>query len=536
MRSARVVLVAIVGLLAVSCTTSDEGSAGDGSSDDGSDVSTESESKGTGGSDLALLRAEPDPVNGGRILDDRGREVLLRGVNVNSYVDYWSGNDFPTVFPFEEADAERIAGFGWNVVRLLFSWSAVEPEPGVYDEQYLDDLGAAVDSLAEQGVYSILDSHQDAWGPTLAARPDEVCPPDRTPANGWDGAPGWATLVGDEVERCVVGGVRETSPAVLAAADAFFANDAGPGGVGIRTRYADMLGHVAGRFASNPAVAGYDVMNEPPAYNDDNLAALGELYSESLVAIRAAEAEAGGDQHMVLFEPPGIWSSIGSGPPPAWDHDTNVVYSPHIYQGAFNGDPITREAFEVAVAEAAEFGGAPVLTGEWGTAFENHYGTQRTGPDGDNYFIDHQSWQDEFRISATIWEWRESCGDPHKVNPDSDEIQRVAGPFEVDCSTNEVVSERTELIEDLAWAYPLASPGVLVSTTFDEAAGTLRVEGDDSEPGVDFVAFYPSDRFGVPEISVEGLEDVEVVELPNGGSHIVARSTAANWSLSAAPS
>ena len=46
-----------------------------------------SDAGGGGASDplrLPALHAEPDPVAGGRIVDAEGREVLLRGVNVNA--------------------------------------------------------------------------------------------------------------------------------------------------------------------------------------------------------------------------------------------------------------------------------------------------------------------------------------------------------------------------------------------------------------------------------------------------------------------
>lgn len=59
----------------------------------------------------------------------------------------------------------------------------------------------------------------------------------------------------------------------------------------------------------------------------------------------------------------------------------------------------------MAVEEAVFSGGTPILIGEWGTATENQCGTQRTGPDGNGYFIDHQRWQDEFHLSAALWEW-----------------------------------------------------------------------------------------------------------------------------------
>src|SRR5215213_3062446 len=126
---------------------------------------------------LTALHAEPDPVAGGRIVDARGRQVLLRGVNVNALAGYWRGTAFPTTFPLTAEDADRIAGIGWNAVRLLVSWSRVEPAAGRYDEGYLDEVERAVDLLAARGIYSIIDLHQDAWGATLVAGPGEVCDP-----------------------------------------------------------------------------------------------------------------------------------------------------------------------------------------------------------------------------------------------------------------------------------------------------------------------------------------------------------------------
>lgn len=167
---------------------------------------------------LAALHAELDPDNGGRIVDAAGREVLLRGVNVNSLGEYWAYDpDAPTVLPFDEADAEAIAGIGWNVVRLIITWSRVEPEPGRYDEAYLDEAEALVRVFESREIYTIIDLHQDAWGPSLAARDDENCPEGTTPAFGWDGAPAWATLDQD-ASRCITDGPatgrREFSPAV----------------------------------------------------------------------------------------------------------------------------------------------------------------------------------------------------------------------------------------------------------------------------------------------------------------------------------
>ncbi len=477
--------------------------------------------------ELAFLYAEPDANEGGRIVDAKGREVLLRGVNVNAFVEYWSGNEFPTVFPFTESDAERMSEIGWNAVRLLLSWSRVEPEPGVYDEAYLDRIEDAVEVLARNGLYTILDLHQDAWSATLAARPDEVCEPPAEPALGWDGAPAWATF-DDDQPRCILGGTRETSPAVTSSWDSFFANEPGPGGVGLRTRYANMLGHLARRFANQPAVAGYDILNEPGAFSPSQQEGLSALYSESLAAIRAGERAAGGPAHLVLFEPASLWSAIGQGPPLDFVRDDGVVYAPHVYTGGFSGTPITRRAFEIAVEEAASFDGAPVLTGEWGAS------PSRAGPDGDGYFVDHQALQDEFHVSATLWTWRESCGDPHKVSDARNGANPPVpwGEFEVDCLTNEILGEREDLVRDLMRAYPRAAPGRLASTLYDPATGSLRVSGTHASPDTELVVFHPAAKHGRPTIvSSSGLRDVAVSDAPGGAVWVTGRTTAPAWHL-----
>ena len=82
---------------------------------------------GAARADLPRLRAVPDPVKGGHIADSQGREVILRGVNVNSLGEYWKGTDNKPVLPLDRRDPGRIARIGWNTVRLIVSWSKVEP-------------------------------------------------------------------------------------------------------------------------------------------------------------------------------------------------------------------------------------------------------------------------------------------------------------------------------------------------------------------------------------------------------------------------
>jgi endoglycosylceramidase len=476
---------------------------------------------------LQALHAEPDPVHGGRIVDESGRQVLLRGVNVNAHAEYWAGTDFPTTFPFTAEDADQLAAIGWNTVRLLVSWSRVEPRPGRYDERYLDQVEATVDLLASRGIYAIIDLHQDAWGPTLAAPDDVVCPKGTNPALGWDGAPGWATLDSGGV-RCIPGEIRELNPDVLAAFNAFWQDKPGPGGVGIRTRYVRMLGHIAGRFARTESVAGYDVMNEPNAFTPEQQAALADLYAQSLTTIRAAERRRHGFEHLLFFEPSALWSATGEGPPPDFARDRDVVYSPHLYTGGFNGGPITADAFQVALDEAKLFGGAPVVTGEWGG------GPDRAGPGGDGYFLAHQALQDDFRFGATLWTWRESCGDPHKARGvRNGEAPTVWGEFEVDCRTNTIVGPRNDLIADLTRAYPRAAPGVLTDTGYDPATRHLTAAGTDAPRHRTLVVFHPT----APDpdaITVTGLRHVRVRPGRGGTAYVTAQTTGGAWTIDVA--
>ena len=481
-----------------------------------------------GASGLRPLHAQADPVRGGRIVDDRGREVLLRGVNVNAFGEYWTGSAVPPVLPFGTRDADRIQAIGWNVVRLILSWSRVEPAPGRYDAAYLTTIARQVRTLQARGVYTILDLHQDAWSATLAARAGEACAAGK-PALGWDGAPAWATLDGG-LPRCYVAN-RELSPAVQQAWSAFFADAGAADGVGIQTRYVAMLRHLARRFAADPAVAGIDVMNEPGAIGAPLQAALGPFYARAVAAIRAGERAGRGIRHLILFEPSVLWSVSGSGPPPPFAADRNIVYAPHLYGGSIGARALPPQAaFATARAEARGFGGAPVLTGEWGGD------PARAEPGSDEYFVAHQRLQDRFRISATLWTWKQSCGDPHDILTQREGAASPTPPwsvFAMDCAggRNAITGEHHALVADLRRGYVRAAPGRLTTTTWSPATRTLTATGTAARRGAAALeAFFPGPA---PRLRVSGLRGVRVTGLRDGGSLVTARPAAARWRLRA---
>ncbi len=452
---------------------------------------------------LRPLHAEPDVAAGGRLFDDLGREVRLSGANVNSLGEYWRFDpDVAPTLPIVEDELDLYAGIGWNVVRLLLTWSRVEPAPGEYDEAYLDEVEAAVLLFQDRGIYTLIDLHQDAWGPTLAARPDEDCPEGTFEAVGWDGAPGWATLDGG-ASRCIqegTFGLREFSPAVVASFLAFWEDDAGPGGVGVQTRYHAMLGHLAQRFSPYDSVIGYDVMNEPNAWSgvtlalaapgqdlDDQTPALSRFYERAEQAIHAAEEESGAPHRMFFFEPSPDWAvSPDLAVLPWWDHGDQVVYAPHIYQGGIVPGGLSEAAFDDAVADALTFRGAPIFTGEWGT------GPQRATDPDDDYFERHLDLQESRGVGSALWQFRVGCGDPHAAGHPPDGVDPgMWGLFDVDCPSNTTVGFRDGFAAVLRRPLVRAAPGRVDAIGWDRSTGRFEASGSSATAGQELELFLP---------------------------------------------
>ena len=472
---------------------------------------------------LPALQAVPDAEDVGRIVDSTGREVLLRGVNVNAHVEYWQyDEDLFTAYPFTAKDADMVAAMGWNMVRLLLSWSRVEPTPGEYDAAYLDEIAESVSMLRERGVYTLIDLHQDAWGPSLVAPPDEVCVGSE-PAGGWDGAPEWATF-DDDQPRCEAF-EREFVPAVRAAWRAFFDDMEGPGGVGIRTRYVQMFAHVVSRFANDDAVAGYDVMNEPNVLEPRDAPVISEFYEDALVAMRAAEGAVGAPKRLFFFEPSILWAGAGLPGPPPFEHDDQVVYSPHIYQGGI--DPGTvEEGFARAADEAVRlYEGAPVVTGEWGSS-----PTRAADPE-DDYFERHLGEQDRYLFGGTMWTWREACGDAHKYAPARDgEVPYVWGFFEVNCETNTIEGPRTALTDALRRMTVRFAPGALSAVDWALDDTELEASGDEATAGNRLEVYVPTEDPSSVQIDASGLGNVESVAW-FGGTLFYAPADGGPWSI-----
>lgn len=175
--------------------------------------------------------------------DAAGRTLLLHGVSIankSQQQGYTAGID--------RSDMAAIRSWGMNCIRLAIFWDGIEPEPGRIDREYLDRVAQIVAWAKAERLYVLLDMHQDLYSVKYS-----------------DGAPAWATL--DEGQPHVTGAVWSdsyyASAAVQTALDHFWANSAARDGKPLQEHYAAAWRAVAERFRDEPAVVGYDLMNEP---------------------------------------------------------------------------------------------------------------------------------------------------------------------------------------------------------------------------------------------------------------------------------
>jgi len=187
----------------------------------------------------------PVSQEGRWIVDADGRVVLMRGVNMVYKVPPYH----PGAAGFGIDDARFLAREGFNTVRLGIIYAGVEPSPGVYDEAYLDQIGATAHALASEGIFFQLDFHQDMYNERFQGEgwPDWAVYDDGLPAEPKNGFP--ANYFG--------------MPALIRAFDNWWANVQGPGGYGLQDSYAAAWRHVAERFKDEPYLMGYDLLNEP---------------------------------------------------------------------------------------------------------------------------------------------------------------------------------------------------------------------------------------------------------------------------------
>jgi endoglycosylceramidase len=429
-------------------------------------------------------------VRDGRLVDQRRREITLRGVNVRVSgvfdVTFDDGRlPLEPIPDFDAGDAERMQAFGFNLLRLPLSWSGLEPEPGQYDRTYLDRIASIVDLCRARGILVLLDFHQDAFSKEI----------------GQDGAPRWVLdrLLGPGNYPYIGGPLedldaRRAAPATLEAFGQLFRNVGG-----VQEAWAAAAAVVARRFARNPAVLGYEIMNEPIAFViPDGNAALLAFHVQVASAIRRADR-----RHLIAFEPDVIrnvtnQSPMASAPFPV----RGTLYAPHIYTAVFDGgdyssgDPaILAPSMEHAAAEAAAWG-SPLFIGE--------YGIDPNAPNANAWITAELDLQDRLRAHSTFWLWEEISSGHW-------------GLF--DGESSEPGGERIARTTALSRVFARAVPGEVLEHDFDAAANTLslRFRSRSNSP---LELFVPARRY--PGGFVLRCDGVEIASAADPVSSVVS--------------
>ncbi|WP_395242992.1 glycoside hydrolase family 5 protein [Agromyces sp. MMS24-K17] len=440
-----------------------------------------------------FLRAEGD-----RIVDGRGNQVLLRGVNVNQLVDFYRPrDDVDATRPLTEDDFEGIAAQGFDVVRLNLSWSALEPERGTLDGDYLARIEDAVAWAGRHDLYVVLDLHQDSWwnGPTPEGT---ACRPGTDPMWGYDGAPEWATIT-DGAPRCQFNG-RDISPAGNRAFQHFYFDTDG-----VQTALVETWGRLAEVFRDEQAVAGFDLMNEPGFGETAPVTTshlLGRFYDRAIDEIRAA-----GAPQIVFVEPSILWSGLGfdSGPAVGFTDDPNIVFSPHLYAESLTMDralgipPIVgmERQFTLAQRVAAEYG-APLWSGEIG-----YWGDEA---DVEARLARYAVAEDAHVLGSAYWVWKQACGDPQNGIGDFGN-----GLMMQDCATGGDAPPKDDLLAILGRAYPRSAPGTVTELAADGA--TVSFTGLAGE-GCGLEVWIPG--AAEPAVEATGVGDLDVARVSGG--------------------
>ena len=74
-------------------------------------------------------------------------------------------------------DFAQMRALGFNVVRLVLNWSQLEPTAGTYSATYLDRVAQVVGWARQQGIYVILDMHQDQYSRYIVPAKKGTLPP-----------------------------------------------------------------------------------------------------------------------------------------------------------------------------------------------------------------------------------------------------------------------------------------------------------------------------------------------------------------------
>lgn len=271
-----------------------------------------------------------------RLLTSRFGAATAAGL-INAYKDAW----------ITEADLDHIKALGFNAVRLPFCYDHLLHEDGSWRDDAFKHIDWLVGNAAKRGIYTILDYHG-------------FLPPG---ANENGSENGYFSIAEQKAET-----VRIWS-------------------------------RIAARYRANPAVAMYDLLNEPTNSAPEKKpapapATVNELYDQIYQAIRRVDPD-----HIIAMEGMWGWDTLRD-PHQAGYH--NVVCSLHWYHW---GNGMTTEKHIAATRQ--EIDGVKKMFGLWKIpCYVGEF----------NLFGDRAAWTDALQeydragLSWTMWSYKNRLG------------------------------------------------------------------------------------------------------------------------------
>lgn len=388
------------------------------------------------------------------MVDSQGRVVVMHGFDIVKKDSPYYPSSFGT------SDAEFLASEGVTAARIGFIWAGVEPEPGVYDNAYVEHVIKFAELLESYGIQPLIDFHQDSFGTTNLTPADECSSDGVCDIASGDGAPSWAQL----------GTSADTD------FEAFWNNQPASDGVGIQTHFINAWKHVARMLDRSPAskgVLGLDPFNEPypgsgyaspcgdydpcPAFEQTQLYS---FYSKVIAGLRSV-----GDHHMIF--PEGIAQNAQAVPslPAFSDYETGFNWHYYCTESQVIPDaggvvtsqfcPATDATAHANILKYADALGVPWLVSEFG------------GNDADAEYADEVDWMDSNFLSWMEWMYYQALTDPANIPGQ--------GLLTVDALGGSESNANQNKLNALVVPYAEAIAGTPESYNFDRSTGTMTL-------------------------------------------------------------
>ena len=281
-------------------------------------------------------------------------------------------------------DLDNIKALGMNFIRLPFWWGNVQRLDGTWRTDAFEKMDWLVTNAWQRGIYTLIDFH---------------------------GVPG---------------GQANDQYTGRANQNQYWSSST------FQNQTSLIWSNVAAHFKGNPAVAGYDLMNEP--VGAPNLTALRTAYNNLYQAIRAVDPD-----HIIFIE--GTWAGQGLNwewnvlPPPTTYGWNNVVYEMHAYPGgtATPSDEINKQVSDFNNHQSWN---VPGLIGEFNwmnnTVSDWQYGVQQFNQN--NLSWCHWSYKATQGNAPNSWGIYSSGGIP-KPNIQSDSSATISNAW-TQCKTS----------------------------------------------------------------------------------------------------